>query len=97
MPKHFPRCIKSVVIADGDDVIECPEKALIAKDQATALRDLTRDSWFAPVGDEDGPYDVTLSIEESRLVFRALNAKGTQLPILVLSLKPYKRLIKDYF
>jgi uncharacterized protein (UPF0262 family) len=97
MPKHFPRCIKSIVIVDSDEAIECPEKALIAKDQAAALQNLTQNSLFAPVGDDEGPYDVSLSIEESRLVFRVVNAAGGDLPILVLSLKPYKRLVKDYF
>lgn len=70
---------------------------LIARDREIALRDLKANSHFIPFKDEAGPYDVSLSLEENRLVFRMVNAKGEDLPMLVLSLKPYKRLIKDYF
>lgn len=70
---------------------------LIARDQNAALRDLKATSVFQPAGDEHGPYDLTLSIEENRLVFRILNCNREKLPMLVLSLKPYRRLIKDYF
>jgi uncharacterized protein (UPF0262 family) len=97
MPANFPRCIKSIVIADDGEAIECPEKALIAKDQEAALLNLSQNSLFAPVDDGGGPYDVRLSIEENRLIFRITNAMGVELPILVLSIKPYKRLIKDYY
>lgn len=86
--------IKSVVIVDLD-LNEHQE--LIRRDRMIALRDLKRESRFVPFKDEHGPYDLALSVEESRLVFRIKNAQGKDLPMLVLSLKPYKRLIKDYF
>ncbi len=70
---------------------------MIARDREIALRDLVAGSHFIPFEDKLGPYDVSLSIEENRLVFRIQNTNGENLPILVLSLKPYKRLIKDYF
>ena len=70
---------------------------LIARDKEIALHDLKTNSHFVPFKDETGPYDLTLSIEENRLVFRMKNSNGDKLPMLVLSLKPYKRLIKDYF
>lgn len=73
------------------------EEALILRDRETALRDLKQKSLFQPISDENGPYDLALSVEENRLVFRITNAASTALPMLVLSLKPYKRLIKDYF
>ena len=70
---------------------------LIRRDRMIAIRDLKRESEFKPVKDDNGPYALSLSVEESRLVFRMKNAKGEDLPMLILSLKPYKRLIKDYF
>lgn len=70
---------------------------LIQKDRKTALHDLKIDSFFQPQSDKNGPYHVELSTEENRLVFRISNDLGQMLPILVLSLKPYQRLIKDYF
>lgn len=86
--------IKSVKIID----LELNEnQALINRDRMIALRDLRRESRFRPMKDDHGPYDLALSVEEGRLVFRMCNARGDDLPMLVLSLKPYRRLIKDYF
>jgi uncharacterized protein (UPF0262 family) len=70
---------------------------MILRDLETALRDLKADSFFQPAKDDCGPYDVTLSVEENRLVFRMRNSAQKAMPLLALSLKPYKRLIKDYF
>lgn len=70
---------------------------LIERDRMIALRDLQAENHFQPTKDENGPYEVSLSIEENRLVFRIQNSKQEDLPMLVLSLKPYRRLIKDYF
>ncbi len=70
---------------------------LIEKDCAAALRDLKQESHFQPVNDDNGPYNLKLYIEDNKLVFHIQNSAGQSLPYLVLSLKPYRRLIKDYF
>lgn len=70
---------------------------LLARDRLIALKDLKAGSKFQPAGDGNGPYDVSLSVEENRLVFRMKDCAGRDLPALVLSLKPYARLVKDYF
>ncbi len=85
-----------------DTITKCPEEntpkeTLFTQNQNAALKDLTQDSLFHPVDDEHGPYNLKLSIEENRLIFRTQNINNDDLPILVLSLKPYSRLIKDYF
>ena len=74
-----------------------PANTLIQRDKDIALRDLLDNNIFQPTSDAQGPYTVNLSIEENRLVFRIKNKKEEELPMLVLSLKPYKRLIQDYF
>ena len=70
---------------------------LIARDREIALRDLMTESSFQPinndVNDECGPYDVSLSIEENRLIFRIKNEQGNDLPMLVLSLKYFNSLL----
>ena len=70
---------------------------LIERDRQIALKDLKINSKFQPVKDENGPYSVALSVEENRLVFRIKNKGEEELPMLALSLKPYSRLVKDYF
>ena len=72
-------------------------QSLLRRDRDVAIRDLKREGEFKPAKDSHGPYAIGLSVEENRLVFRLTNAQGADLPMLVLSLKPYKRLVKDYF
>ncbi len=71
--------------------------SLVTRDRESALRDLEKGSYFQPAGDENGPYELLLSIEENRIVIRIMTHERIGLPMLVLSLKPYSRLIKDYF
>lgn len=73
------------------------ENPIIANDKEAALRDLKHESYFDPDENTKGPYDVILSIEENRLIFRITNSSQDKIPIRILSLKPYRRLIKDYF
>lgn len=71
--------------------------SLIEQDRNAAIFDLQRESYFKPLKNEQGPYTLTLSIQDNRLVIEMENAHGEPVPMLVLSLKPYKRLIQDYF
>lgn len=82
----------SLAGSDGTDV-----SSLLAGEQRTAANDLTQDGHFQPANDGNGPYALALSIEENRLVLRMRNAMEQDLPLLALSLQPYRRLIHDYF
>lgn len=62
-----------------------------------AIADLKLDGYFQPENDKNGPYRIDISIESHRLVLKIKNAMGTDLPMLILSLSPYKRIIHDYF
>jgi len=67
------------------------------KEQLQALQNLMAESSFQPRNDNNGPYDVKLSIEESRLLIRMKNADAEDIGMLALSLTPYRRIIQDYF
>lgn len=72
--------------------------SIIRQDRDTAINDLKTDnSYFKPLKSDEGPYDLTLSVQDNRLVIEMENARKQPIPMLVLSLKPYKRLIQDYF
>ncbi len=71
--------------------------SMIEIDRRAAVHDLQMDSYFQPLKNAQGPYTLTLSIQDNRLVIEMENANGEPIPMLVLSLKPYKRLIQDYF
>lgn len=67
------------------------------RERQSALADILNQSHFQPRNDSSGPYALHMAIEESRLVFRMKNSLQQELSALVLSLKPYRRLIQDYF
>ncbi|MDH5723078.1 MAG: UPF0262 family protein [Alphaproteobacteria bacterium] len=70
---------------------------LLERDRQSALNDIISKNAFQPAKDRQGPYSLELYIEDDRLVFHITNSKGKDLNYLVLSLKPYRRVIKDYF
>ena len=70
----------------------------IEHERAVAIFDLIEENSFHPVGDEgDGPYRLRLSVVENRLVFEIAREDGDPVITHVLSLTPFKRVIKDYF
>jgi uncharacterized protein (UPF0262 family) len=66
-------------------------------ERAVAIYDLLEENSFAPVGHEGGPYALRLSIAENRLVFEISLADGEPVVTHMLSLGPFKRIVKDYF
>ncbi|MBI1301708.1 MAG: UPF0262 family protein [Alphaproteobacteria bacterium] len=71
--------------------------SLVEQDCQLVLKELELESKFQPIKDKRGPYNITLSSEDNRMVFHIKNSESQELPFLLLSLKPYARLIKDYF
>ena len=69
----------------------------IEHERAVAIYDLLEDNSFAPLDSEGGPYALHLSIQESRLVFDVRREDGTPLTAHLLSLTPFRRIVKDYF
>lgn len=71
--------------------------AHLAHERDTAIADLHAESFFQPAGDTDGPYCLDLKIHNKHLAFQIKNARGAELQSLLLSLSPYRRIIRDYF
>ena len=61
-----------------------------------ALFDLLEENDFALVG-EPGPYKLHIGVFEQRLVFGVHAADGRKLRDIVLSLTPFRKVVKDYF
>lgn len=62
-----------------------------------ALEDLSKTAKFQPKENYNAPYSIELSLEKNKFTFKVRDAGGDNLPYLILSLSPYKHLIKDYF
>jgi len=69
----------------------------VEHERAVALFDLLEDNDFALVGGEVGPYKLHIGVFEQRLVFSVHDAHDRKLRDIVLSLTPFRKIVKDYF
>ena len=69
----------------------------VEHERAVAIYDLIEENVFAPMGDDAGPYALHLAIAENRLVFDIRRPDGAPLITHMLSLTPFRRIVKDYF
>ena len=69
----------------------------IEHERAVAIYDLLEDNSFAPVDHTNGPYALFLTISENRLVFDVRLEDGSPVVAHLLSLTPFRRIVKDYF
>lgn len=70
----------------------------IEHERAVAIFDLIEENSFMPVGDTGtGPYKLKLSLVDRRLVFDISRESGEQVATHILSLGPFRRIVKDYY
>jgi uncharacterized protein (UPF0262 family) len=69
----------------------------IEHERAVAIYDLVADNTFKPLGHDGGPYALQLGISGNRLVFDIRATDGTPVIAHMLSLAPFRRIVKDYF
>jgi uncharacterized protein (UPF0262 family) len=69
----------------------------VEHERAVAIYDLLEQNSFAPEGHKAGPYTLQLSIAENRLLFDIKTAKGEPVIAHLLSMTPFRRIVKDYF
>ena len=69
----------------------------IEHERAVAIYDLIEENLFQPVGHQPGLYALHLSMADNRLVFDIRSAEGEPVVAHLLSLNPFRRIVKDYF
>jgi uncharacterized protein (UPF0262 family) len=69
----------------------------IEHERATAIYDLIEANSFAPVDHDEGPYALHIGIKENRLVLDIRRQNNKPVIAHLLSLTPFKRIVKDYF
>ncbi|GLS29227.1 Uncharacterized protein, UPF0262 family [Mesorhizobium albiziae] len=70
----------------------------VEHERAVAIFDLIEENSFAPVNDAgSGPYRLKLSLIDARLVFAISRENGEDVVTHILSLTPFRRIVKDYF
>jgi uncharacterized protein (UPF0262 family) len=69
----------------------------IEHERAIAIYDLIEQNLFAPEGAPQGPYTLHIAITGNRLMFDIRHESGTPVVAHLLSLTPFRRIVKDYF
>lgn len=70
----------------------------VEHERAVAIFDLIEENSFKPLNDEaGGPYHLRLALAEQRLVFAISRESGEDVVTHILSLTPFRRIVKDYF
>ena len=66
-------------------------------ERAVAIFDLIEENSFGLPGRDDGPYLLKISQEELKLTFEVRTANGETAATIVVSMTPFRPLLKDYF
>jgi uncharacterized protein (UPF0262 family) len=69
----------------------------VEHERAIAIYDLIEENSFRPSGHEGGPFALNLKVDGTRLVFDIRLADGKPVIAHLLSLAPFRRIVKDYF
>ena len=85
----------SQIELDEDSVVRRTRE--IEQEREIAIYDLLEGNSFVPNGSPGGPYRLILSTSEGRLVFDIRLEDGAEHGRIILSLTPFRRIIKDYF
>jgi uncharacterized protein (UPF0262 family) len=80
---------------DGASIVRWSRE--VEHERQVAVFDLLERNSFAVVNGFEGPYRVALSLREHNLIFAIQDQDDTQKTEIGLSMRPFRRLIKDYF
>ena len=93
-PGPAARRIVDIVLDEDSVARRSPE---VEHERAVAMFDLLEENEFALVGSEPGPYRLRIGVFEQRLVFSVHDEGDRKLRDIVLSLTPFRKVVKDYF
>lgn len=86
-----------LVRIDLDEQSMSRRSAEVDRERAVAIFDLLEENEFRPAIEQDGPYHLYLAIEENRLIFDIKDIAEAPLYKFILSLSPFRRIVKEYF
>ena len=66
-------------------------------ERRVAIFDLLEENTFSIEEGPEGPYHLILSRQDNRLIFEIKGEGGDHLHTFILSLAPFRRIVKDYF
>ena len=87
-------CIATITLDDASIVRRAKH---VEDERRTAIADLIASNHFGPTCVDAGPYDVFLSARDNRLLIRISSEDLDEPRDVVLPIRPFKPIIKDYF
>lgn len=67
------------------------------QERAVAIYDLVEQNQFAVPGHSGGPYALMISMHDAKLALDIRDCNDTSVMVHILSLTPFRRILKDYF
>jgi uncharacterized protein (UPF0262 family) len=92
-----PNPARRIVHIALDEKTMVRRTAEVEHERQVAVFDLLEDNSFSPVGVGDGPYHLHLAVQENRLLFDVRDTGDRKLRDIILSLTPFRTIVKDYF
>ena len=92
-----PSTARRIVDISLDEQSVARRSPEVEHERAVALFDLIEENDFVLVGGAPGPYRLHIGVFEQRLVFDVRDADDNKLRDIVLSLTPFRKVVKDYF
>ena len=69
----------------------------VEHERAVAIFDLIEENTFTPIGHDGGPYKLRLALVDAKLMLAIQTEADEEVATHILSLSPFRRIIKDYF
>jgi uncharacterized protein (UPF0262 family) len=88
---------RRIVSIDLADASALRQSAEAEQERAVAIFDLIEENEFAPTIEHPGPYHLVLGIADNKLVFDVRDTGRQEVYKFILSLTPFRRIIKEYF
>lgn len=88
---------RRIVSIDLADAAALRQSAEAEQERAVAIFDLIEENEFAPTIEHPGPYHLVLGIADNKLVFDVRDTGRQEVYKFILSLTPFRRIIKEYF
>ena len=88
---------RRIVSIHLEDASALRQSAEAEQERAVAIFDLIEENEFAPSVDHPGPYHLILAVADNKLVFDVRDTGEQEIYKFILSLTPFRRIIKEYF
>lgn len=83
------------VVLDADSIVRADKDG--ERERKIAIFDLVEENQFSPDGPDQGPYRLDLAMIRKKLVLSIRDEMGSEISTHILSLTPFRKIIKDYF